>query len=183
MMGTNRSQILWVSLFLALAMLACNLGTPTSPTIQAQPLAVESTPEAADTLSPPSSGGSFILTMPDGKKLGMPVTQCTGTTANEYLDVRAASTPDQSDPNRVEVQVGGGHTGAGSLDNMYIAVSVGPKDAWSFQGNTLIGHIILAEDGSGHFEAVGIVNAAANPVNYQYGQEYEFSATWTCESK
>jgi hypothetical protein len=182
MMGTRRSQLLWACSLMALAVLACSFGTTTSPTIQAMPQVVQSTPEAADTVSPPSNGGNLTLTMPDAKVISMPVTQCVGIAANEYLDVRAATTPDQNDPNRIEVLVGGGHTGAGAMDNMYVSVSIGAKDAWNFQGNTLIAHVVLAEDGSGHFENVGIVNGAAHPVDYQYGQEYKFSANWTCKS-
>jgi hypothetical protein len=181
---STRFRLLIVWLALLLIALACTLGSAqkaaTPAPKQALPTATPTISQPATALSPAQPPAVFTLTLPDSRVVTMPVFRCAGTKPDEQLDVRAANTQDVADPNRVEVDVGGAHEGAGPFGNMYVAVLIGAKDAWTFTGNTVAAQVTLAADGSGRFIDVAIVNAAINSPAYTYSKEYKFSGEWTC---
>lgn len=146
----------------------------------AEPSATVTGTAAVDEDEPAPTAAILAITLPDGKVQQMPVLKCEGVGAGENLDVLAYNTEDRSDPARIEVQVSGVHTGTGVIQNMYLAVTVGAENAWTFMGNTPDAVLTLLPNGSGTFHAVSIVNSAIDSTDYTYNQAYEFTGGWTC---
>ncbi len=173
------SRIPLTSLALSLAALACSLlQVPASPTPLPSAQAGPSNPTSAPPTRAPATG-LMTLTLPDGQKMELHA-RCSGVNAGEYLDVRASNTDDVNDPDRVEAQVGGDHQSAGDVQNMFVAIFIGPQNAGTFAGNNPAVTLMLEADGSGHFSDIGIINIAVNSPTYQYNVESKFSAEWKC---
>ena len=170
MLKPSRSYISFACLILALTILACSLGgIATQPSVPTVPV-----------VNPGSgSGSAFTLTLPDGQTVSLQAT-CAGVKPGGYLDIRAKNTDDETDPKRVVVKVGGTYAAAGSLENMYVEITIGAANAWTFMGNTPSAILTLNADGSGSFSNVAIVNATGTSASYNAGAEYKFSAQWKC---
>jgi hypothetical protein len=166
----SRSFIAFACVILALAVLACSLGS-----LATQP----SAPVIPATNSELGSGTAFTLTLPDGQAVSLQAT-CAGVNSGGYLDIRATNTDDETDPKRVVVKVGGTYAAVGQLENMYVEITIGAADAWTFMGNTPSAILTLNADGSGSFGNVAIVNATGTSASYNAGGEYKFSAQWKC---
>ena len=186
MSSVSRLHLIFICITMIVVSLACSLVTGAAESVSpgvAQPAtSVPSQQGAMPTAVPqgaPQSGPLFTLSLPDGQSVALQVTSCTGTGNDQSLDMRAVNIQDAADPNRVEVQVGGTHQGFGQVINMFVTITIGAKDAWTFMGNTATATITLESNGSGHFEGVGIINAAVSPA-YKNGQEYKFGAVWSC---
>jgi hypothetical protein len=160
-------QLILLGLIL-LTMLACGLAQET-PEQTPLPIAPVLSTEAVT-----------VLTLPGGETVTMPLTQCSGVHTGGYLDVRARAGA-ATDPNRAELLVAGINNGAGTYDNMYVSVDLGPTDHLSFSGSTLIAQVQLEADGSGSFKDVLILNGAGSSPKYQMGESYPFSAKWFCK--
>jgi len=169
----KRSQRHLIGLALILlSMLACGLaqGTPTAQsTLPTQPPPPELSTESA-----------AYLILPGNIPVSLPVVKCSGTGAGSYFDLRAVTGP-ALNPNHAEMLVAGINNGAGTYDNMYVSINLGPTDKWSFSGSTLIAQVQLDADGSGSFKDVLITNADGNSDKYAAGEAYPFSAKWTCK--
>ena len=186
MYSVSRLHLIFICIIMIGVSLACNFITGAtgnvSPSVASPPTSAPIQQEAMPTAVPQGAsqtGPKFTLTLPDGQSVDLQVTNCAGIGSSQYLELGAINTQDTTDPNRVEVQVSGNHQGFGQTINMFITITIGAKDAWTFMGNTPTATITLESNGSGHFEGVGIVNAADSPA-YKYGQEYKFGAVWSC---
>ena len=186
MSSVSHLRLIFICITMIVVSLACSLVTGAAESVSpgvAQPATNVPVQQGAMPTAVPQAvtqtGPQFTLTLPDGQQVALQVTSCTGIGSDQYLDMRAINKQDITDPNRVEVLVGGTHQGFGQVINMFVTITMGAKDAWTFMGNTATATITLESNGSGHFEGVGIINAAESPA-YKNGQEYKFSAVWSC---
>ncbi len=123
--------------------------------------------------------GSLTITLPDATTPQMPV-ECAGVTAGEKLDVHGVTSADDAAPDRIEVRVTGKHTNTGPFEILQVAVSLGPKGAFEFDGNSLQAQVKLQDDGSGQISNVSISNSAFGSPKFAFGQFINFSMEWTC---
>ena len=177
MLKLSRLLVAFTYLIAIMAILACSLGSllaaPATPTMPAAaPTAAAASPEAG-------SGSMFTLTLPNNQVVSLQVT-CAGLNPGEFLDLSAKNSNDVTDPNRTVVQVGGVHAAVGPNDNMFVMVSIGADNAWTFMGNTPQATVTVNADGSGSFTNVAIVNATVTSTTYNAGSEYKFSGQWKC---
>lgn len=124
--------------------------------------------------------GTLTITLPDETTAEMPV-ECAGVTAGEKLDVHGLTSTDDTAPDRVEVRVTGKHTNTGPFEILQVAVSLGPKSAFEFDGNSLQAQVKLQDDGSGQISNVSISNSAFGSPKFAFGQFINFSMEWTCQ--
>jgi hypothetical protein len=188
MLFPTRSRLVLTLLAVALFLLACDCGSitqlvvpaPTAPppTVTRHAAPIAATPAQ---IAPTPTAAILTLKLPTGQSVAVPVYKCDGIGANQYLDLIAATTQDLNDANRVQVKIGGAHAGVGKLDKMFVEVTLGAQNKWTFVGNTPNAQITLEANGTGRFADVAIVNAAATSANYQASKEYKFSAEWLCK--
>lgn len=168
----SRLGLAYICVLLTLIVLACSLAGP-----WAKSATPANAPPTAD--SGAGSGTSFTLTLPDATTETLQAT-CTGINSGGFLEINAKNTDDVTDPKRIVVQVSGAHDAVGQLNNMYILVSIGADNAWTFMGNTPSATVTLNADGSGSFSNVSIANASGTSASYNAGGEYKFSGQWKC---
>ena len=77
------------------------------------------------TLGAPTTTAAVLTPkLPNGQSVTVPVYKCDGVSANQYLDMSAATTQDLNDANRVQVKIGGAHSGIGKLAKMFVEVMI-----------------------------------------------------------